>query len=105
MKKTKITAGISIVLILAVGAVALNPDSAFARKLPAPVKDFIKKVVEFSQSGFSNIWTATNRWFQRVTGYTLNQVLKAVLNALKNFIVWVYKLVLKILEWAISLLP
>ena len=104
-RKTTIATAISIIAILAFGAVIANPESAFAKKLPAPVVNFIKKVSELSQGGFSRVQAVLDRWFQKITGYTFTETIKAIIRAIKNFIVWVYKLVLKILEWAISLFP
>ena len=75
------------------------------KKIPSPFVNFIKKVFEGAGSGFLNIWRGINSWFQRVTGYTLTQTLKAILKGIKNLITWVYNLILKLLEWIISLFP
>ena len=75
------------------------------KKIPNPFVNLIKKVLQGAESGLLNIWQGIDRWFKKMTGYTLTQTIKAILNAIKNITVWVYKLVLKLLEWAISLFP
>ena len=74
------------------------------KKIPSPFVNLIKKVFESAESGFLNIWQGIDRWFQKITGYTLTQTLKAILKGIKNLIVWIYNLILKLLEWVISLL-
>ncbi|MBI2034058.1 MAG: hypothetical protein HYT13_03105 [Candidatus Liptonbacteria bacterium] len=75
------------------------------KKIPSPFVNFTKKVLESAEAGFLNIWRGINSWFQKVTGYTLTQTLKATLKGIKNLIVWLYNLILKFFEWAISLFP
>ena len=75
------------------------------KKIPSPFIKLIKKIFESAEAGFLNIWQGIDRWFQKVTGYTLTQTLKAILKGIKNLIVWLYNLILKLIEWAISLFP
>ena len=75
------------------------------KKIPSSFINFIRKIYRVAESGFSNKWKGIDRWFKKVTGYTLTQTLKAILKGIKNLIVWVYDLILKLLEWIISILP
>ena len=75
------------------------------KKIPGPIINLIKKTLESAEAGFLGIWDGINRWFQRVTGYTLTQTLKSILKGIKSLVVWVYNLILKLLEWIISVLP
>ena len=75
------------------------------KKIPSSFINFIKKVFQSAKSIFLNIWEGIDRWFKKITGYTLTQTLKAIITAVKNTVIWIYNLIIKFFKWAVSLFP
>ena len=82
--------------------------------LPAPLTDFIDKLKTINVSGGSNMpggssidlssakgfWASINNWFISNVGVSLTDIIKAVF----NFIIWVWELIIKLIQAGLSYL-